>query len=98
MTEQVKENNPSKRSFVSGKLTTGMTEEEKKTFEGAYLRSKRVLKLQHEYAKKEHARALAYLDNPTKDVSPGFKDWKDAALYTSGYRYAMTIMMELTRT
>ena len=97
MTEQ-KKDNPSKRSFVSGKLTTGMTQEERKTFEGAYLRSKRVLKLQHEYAKREHERVLSYLDDPTKDVSPGFKDWKDAALWTSGYRHAMKIMMELTRT
>ena len=95
--EQEKKDNQPSKSFVSHHLIRGMTEEERKQFEGAYLRSKRVLKRQHEFAKREAETTLDLIDNPKKVLS-GLPDWKDKALWASGYRNAMKIMMELTRT
>ena len=99
MEQQTQQDFPSKgipaSSFVSPRLTKGMTEEEIKKFEGAYLRAKRPLKAINSYARKEAQAKLDLIDNPNAYLAD---DWHNKVLWNAGYRYAMRVVLELTRT
>jgi hypothetical protein len=86
---------PKPRSFVSERLLKGMTDEEIKQFEGSYLRAKRVLKRINEYAEKEGRTKLNMIDDPKSLNAPNYDRFM---AWASGYRYAMRVMQELTRT
>lgn len=93
---QVQSPQPVSKSFVSPRITKGMTEEEIKQFENAYIRAKRVLKRIHDYAEREAKYKLELIDDPSKFLSEG--KWHEKALWAAGYRHAMRVMCELTRT
>ena len=80
---------------VSQKLLKGLTPEEQQKFEGAYKRAKTVLNRQHEYFSKEVDKALMQLDNPTGFETP---NWQYKVAWIGGYRTAMRIAQEMTRT
>ena len=87
--------NPKPRSFVSERLLKGLTDEEIKQFENSYLRSKKVLKVINAYALKQAEEKLKTIDSPASLNAP---NWDKLMAWASGYRYAMRIMQELTRT
>ena len=83
------------QSFVSPRLLKGKTDEEIKQFENSYLRAKRILKSINEYASKEAESKLKTIDSPESLNAP---NWDKLMAWASGYRYAMRITQELTRT
>lgn len=83
------------RSFVSEKLLQGKSKEEIKQFENSYLRAKKVLKEINAYAFKKAEEKLKTIDSPN---SLNAVNWDKLMAWSSGYRYAMRTMQELTRT
>ena len=90
--QQEQVSSPSK---VSQRLLKGMTPEEQKKFTGSYMRAKTVLKRIHEYASKESTKSGLALDNPANFESP---NWQYMIAWHGGYRTAMRIMQDVTRT
>jgi hypothetical protein len=91
------ENNSPSKSYVSTKLTRGMSDEDTKKFEGAYIRSKRVLRRIHEHVEREAERGLQNIDNP-QAFSATSGEWANYVAWNAGYRFAMRSVQELTRT
>ncbi len=86
---------PKPRSFVSERLLKGKSDEEIKQFENSYLRAKKVLKEINAYAYRQAEEKLNTIDSPKSLNAP---NWDKLMAWSSGYRYAMRIMQELTRT
>lgn len=84
------------KSLVSNRLTKAMSPEDKKQFEGSYIRSKRVLREINNYASKEAQRGLDHIDNPANFTVGA--EWSTLVSWNAGYRYAMRILQEVTRT
>lgn len=88
--EQVR--NPYK---VSNRLTKTMTPEEATAFVSSYMRAKKVLKRLNEIATKEMNKSMLALDNPSNFDT---NNWQYMIAWQGGYRTAMRIMEETTRT
>lgn len=86
---------PKARSFVSERLLKGKSDEEIKQFENSYLRAKKVLKEINAYAYRQAEEKLTTIDSPKSLNAP---NWDKLMAWSSGFRYAMRIMQELTRT
>ncbi len=89
------DNKPQALSRVDERLLKGMNEEERKQFEGSYLRSKRVLTQLNAYASKEMESGLKTIESPEAMNVP---NWDKLVAWTAGYRHAMRNMEKLTRT
>lgn len=85
----------SRQSKVPEKLMQGMTPEQRKEFEGSYMRAKKVLKRLNEYGSKEATKSALALDNPANFENA---NWQYLMAWQGGYRTAMRRMEELTRT
>jgi hypothetical protein len=72
-----------------------MTEEDKKKFEGSYMRAKTVLNKINEYAGRQVELTTHAIDTPTGFETP---NWQYLVAWQSGYRTAMRITQDLTRT
>lgn len=83
------------RSFVSERLLKGKSDTEIKQFENSYLRAKKVLKEINAYAYRQAEEKLKTIDSPKSLNAP---NWDKLMAWSSGYRHAMRIMQELTRT
>jgi len=94
MTEQ-ETVNLSKTKGPSERLLRGLTQEEKDRFGKSYGRAKSVLNKINEYASKEVQRQSTLLDSPK-----GFEvaNWQYLQAWYAGYRQAMRVTQELTRT
>ena len=95
MQQEIRPQPPSKGT-APYKLTRGMSEEDKTKFDGAYLRSKRVVQRLNEYVEREAHQGLKAIDDP-RTFETG-ADWPYLAAWHSGFRYAMRSVSELTRT
>jgi hypothetical protein len=80
---------------VHASLTKGLEPAEIKILEGAFGRSKRVLKLLNNYFQKESARGLAEMDSPAAFEGA---DWASRHAFYAGYRSAMRKGLGLTKT
>ena len=72
-----------------------MTPEEREKFEGAYKRAKTVLTRLHAYAERELTNKATAMDSPQAFENA---NWSHLVAWWGGYRAAMRIMSELTRT
>jgi hypothetical protein len=59
------------------------------------LRSKKMLGIINQYAKKEAEGKLNIVDNPESLNAP---NWEHLMAWASGYRFAMKIIQDITRT
>jgi len=90
MLEPVNKGQPSERL-----LKTFKTKEERDEFARSYLRAKRVLTQINKYAQQEIKRQSDLIDSPK-----GFEidNWQYLQAWYAGYRSAMRITADLTRT
>lgn len=89
------ETSPKRLHLASPRLLKGMTPEEQDKFDSSYKRAKTVLRRQHQYAEREAQLKLELIDSPE---AMNVANWDKLMAWYSGYRYAMRIMRELTRT
>lgn len=95
MTEAQYKELPKGLSKPSERLLQGMTSEQKDQFHRSYGRAKSVLKKINEYAGKEIQSKHIMGDNPkTFEVN----NWAYLQAWYAGYRHAMRITQDLTRT
>jgi hypothetical protein len=85
----------SQRSKVSHLLLQGMTPTEADAYVGAYGRARRVLSRINDYATRQIKEKTHSLDSPTAFESP---NWQYLVAWWAGYRTAMRITQDLTRT
>jgi hypothetical protein len=72
-----------------------MTPEEVDSFDASYKRCKKVLRRQHEYAQAQAKMKLELIDSPE---SMNVANWDKLMAWYAGYRNAMRVVMDLTRT
>lgn len=84
-----------KRANVSQRLLKGMTPEQAEAYKAAYVRARRVLTKINDYAASEIKTKNLAMDNPTAFESP---NWQYLVAWWAGYRTAMRITQDLTRT
>lgn len=96
MMQEQEQINPSKTSRgPSERLIKGMTAEDRERFSKSYGRAKTVLNRINEYASKEISRQAMAGDSPkTFEVA----NWAYLQAWYAGYRHAMRITQDLTRT
>lgn len=83
------------KSPVDHRLVKGMSDDERKKFEGAYLRSKRVLKRLNELAEVGTQHKLDLMNDPAQFQVPAHSEY---IAWCAGFRNAMQVMQQLTRT
>lgn len=88
-------NQPRKTSLPSEQLMKGKSPEEKDKFRRSYMRAKTVLNELNLVAHRELARKNADGDSPT---SFNTENWAYLQAWYAGYRQAMRLMAQLTRT
>ena len=86
---------PSPSKGPSERLCKGMSKEERDKFARSYGRAKTVLNKINEYASKEVARQGIQGDSPKAFEVP---NWPYLQAWYAGYRHAMRITQDLTRT
>lgn len=79
----------------SERLLKGMTPEEREKFSGSYGRAKTVLSRIHDYVANESRKSTLALDNPANFEHT---NWQYEMAWQGGYRTAMRVVMDLTRT
>lgn len=79
----------------SERLLKGMTPEERDKFINAYKRAKTVLNKINQYASNEVRRQGELIDSPKGFETP---NWQYLQAWYAGYRQAMRIMADVTRT
>lgn len=82
-------------SLVSQRLLKGLSKEEQDRYEKSYRRAKTVLKRINEYAGEEYKKKGFQMETPTSFDTP---NWQYLVAWWSGYRYAMRVTQEITRT
>lgn len=95
MTQEQEQVNLSKTKGPSERLVKGMTQEEKERFSRSYGRAKTVLNRINEYASREINRQSIAGDSPKTFEVP---NWPYLQAWYAGYRHAMRITQDLTRT
>lgn len=91
-TEEVR---PVPKGQVSNRLTRTMNEEDAKSFTASYGRAKKVLSRINEYAGLELERKQTNIENPKAFE---LANWSHYVAWTAGYRAAMRVTQDLTRT
>ena len=89
------ETSSKREHLASPRLMKGMTPEERDKFDNSYTRAKTVLRRQHAYCERQAQQKLELIDSPE---AMNVENWDKLMAWYSGYRYAMRIMQELTRT
>lgn len=87
--------NLSQHKGPSERLLKGMSKEEREVFARSYGRAKTVLKRINQYASAETARQSQLIDSPKGFDIP---NWPYLQAWYAGYRHAMRITQDLTRT
>ena len=84
-----------KKGQVSHRLLKGLTDEERVAYEAAYKRARKVLERINKYATDQSQKTAIQQDNPENFASP---NWQHLVAWYGGYRTAMRIVQDLTRT
>ena len=87
--------NLSKTRGPSERLTKGMSQDEREKFSRSYGRAKTVLNRINEYAANEVRSKSIQGDSPKTFEVP---NWAELQAWYAGYRFAMRVVQDLTRT
>jgi hypothetical protein len=87
--------NKNNRGIVSHRLLKGLPDDEAASFEAAYKRASKVLRKINEYATSQANQTAMKTDDPDNFES---QNWQHLVAWYGGYRTAMRIMQDVTRT